>query len=245
MMLAFRGNAYMSLKDYKSALPDYDSSLVYKENLKEDVDLNSGHTGVAMEERNASVNAIVASVEYSIAEINLNEGKYEKSLKAINEAIAVLPEMKGLNAELYYYLRGYVQLILERYPLAIKDFEKSIQINAAFAPAYVNRAVAKINMRTGWKPININLFGSTDKVMDAGFQLPVKLKGKENADVLQAGLSDCNKAIDLDPQLEQAFYIRGKIKFALQQPDYCYDLLKAKTLGVIIEPELMVNCGNK
>jgi hypothetical protein len=66
---------------------------------------------------------------------------------------------------------------------------------------------------------------------------------KSDGNIISA-LSDCNKAIEIEPKSDFGYYTRGQIKKMLNQGDYCLDLLKAKELGYPLEEELINGCRN-
>jgi hypothetical protein len=73
--------------------------------------------------------------------------------------------------------------------------------------------------------------------------MPIKSSAsKENEFVIKA-LSDCNKAIELDPTSGEAYFMRGQIEKMLQfNRDYCRDFLKARELGTEVEAEYLKGC---
>jgi hypothetical protein len=67
-------------------------------------------------------------------------------------------------------------------------------------------------------------------------------KKKSDSNIIST-IEDCNKAIEIVPKLDFAFYMRGQIKKMINQIDYCLDLLQAKELGYPVETELLMGCG--
>lgn len=79
--------------------------------------------------------------------------------------------------------------------------------------------------------------------MNVNWDVPDKsaLAGKHSG--LLLALNDCNTAIALDDKFGFAYYIRGQVKQMPGHGDYCIDLLTAKKLGLVVEEELLKNCG--
>jgi Tfp pilus assembly protein PilF len=113
---------------------------------------------------------------------------------------------------------------------ALSNFNKAIQISPDFSGAYVNRAMVKINLAFKTK-IVAGSFSIQNRNINARFDIPVLRKETMNKDNLEAALSDCNKAIQVDSKNANAWQVRAAIKLLLGEGDYCYDLLKAEQLG--------------
>ena len=216
MLLSFRGNARFALKDYSNALQDYYTSIRNKGNPDSE---------------------FLASIQIHIAEAKFALGQYEEALVEINKGIDIAVEHK----ETYYNARGNILLALGKYQQAMSDFDKSITLNATFPLAYVNRAVARINLLNKIR-ITAYSFSGGINTFHAKWILPLKTTVKVSEEDLFAALGDCSKAIDIDPALDIAYYIRGRIKRGLNSGGQCYDLMKARDLGYPVEPELLSGC---
>lgn len=226
MLLSFRGNARFALKDYSNALQDYYASIKNKDHLMKDASVSD-----------TFVNGFLASMQISIADAKLALGQYEEALVEINKGIDIAVEHK----EAYYNARGNILLALGKYQQAMTDFNKSIELNAAFPLPYVNRAVARINLSNKTR-ITASSFKGSVNTFNANWILPLKTTVKNSEEDLFAALGDCSKAIDIDPALDLAYYIRGRIKRMLNAGGQCNDLIKAKDLGYRVEQELLSGC---
>jgi hypothetical protein len=85
--------------------------------------------------------------------------------------------------------------------------------------------------------------GINNQTFNANWSLPLKTSIKKSDSNIISALTDCNKAIEIDSNLDFAYYIRGQLKKMLIYGDYCYDLIKAKDLGYPVEIELLNDCG--
>ena len=61
---------------------------------------------------------------------------YTEAIDWFNKAIALSPQLTEL-----YQNRGISNYYLRHYPDAINDYEKAIELDASFAPAYFGRAL--------------------------------------------------------------------------------------------------------
>lgn len=64
--------------------------------------------------------------------------QYQKAIAACDQLILVEPD----NAN-YYYLRGVNWYFLQEWDKAIKDFDKTLELNPQYTDAYLKRAKAK------------------------------------------------------------------------------------------------------
>ena len=83
---------------------------------------------------------LLADAHYNIAIEKYDEGDYEATIKLLDSAIEINEKYE------YYYNRGVANLELENHEEALKDFNKSIDINPEFSSAYINRALIRLKM---------------------------------------------------------------------------------------------------
>lgn len=243
MTLSFRGNAFFALKNYTKALNDYAASIQNKENLMDDIEVNKKHTQLTDEPIETYANGFISSMQISIAESKFALKHYDEALAELNKGIEMAPHLKEFGKENYYNVRGNIFLALGKYSLAWADFDKCIQINPSFSIAYINRAIAKVNLDNKVSMQSYAIRGGiNNQSFNPNWRPPFNTSAKKSEAKLVAALLDCDKAIALDSKLDFAYYIRGQVKKLLADEAYCLDLLKAKDLGYGVEPELMSDC---
>ncbi|MEN9640406.1 MAG: Lipopolysaccharide assembly protein [Bacteroidota bacterium] len=244
MSIITTDTVYVTLpKNYTNALTDYYLSIQNKDNLIYDIEANQKHTGLEIDSMGTFIKAFLASMQISIAESKFALGQYDEALIEINKGIEMAPYMKEIGKENYYNVRGNVFIALGKFQQAINDFDRCINLNSSFSVAYVNRAIAKINLtnRVSVKSYSMQ-GGSNNGVFNANWTFPLKVSVKRSDVNIVSALNDCNKAIEIESNLGYSYYIRGQVKKMLMDDDYCYDLIKSKEIGYPVEEELLKDC---
>ncbi len=243
MMLSFRGNAYLALRQDANALTDYYAAIKNKANLKIDIALNQPHTGVIIKQMDAYVNSFLSSMQISIAEAKFALGKYSEALAEINKGISMEKNYKEIGKEVFLNVRANIYIALSKNKEALNDLNNCIEINPKYHFSYINSAIVKVNlankmtMKSALVTAEIN-----NRSFNANWMFPLNAKAeKANASII-AALLDCDKAIELEPAFSYGYFIRGQIKKMLGEKDYCYDLLKAQKLGYIVSKDLLLGC---
>lgn len=160
-----RGNAYFYIRNYERAISDYSKFIqIYPDNAK--AYLNCGDAHFCKGEYDKAISdyskAIKLDPEYAeayyarsnvyrhIGESNQARADEDKALglgfdetiyveDSCLELIEELVQSCPKNAKVYYY-RGLVRDCSGDYNLAIEDYNKVLQLNPQFAPAYHKRA---------------------------------------------------------------------------------------------------------
>ncbi|HKX86832.1 MAG TPA: tetratricopeptide repeat protein [Flavobacterium sp.] len=243
MCLSFRGNAYYESKNYEKAIADYNASNANKENLIADIEQNKNNTGLNESPVQQYADGFVATNNMSAAQSYFGLGKYEEALAEIEKGIKIAPDLKEFGLENYYNVRGTIYMEMGEYQKAISDFDKCLQLKMSLPVVAVNRAIAKINLKKGYKVTSQHISGGYNgKLFNANWSFPLKVKVESSNANLLSALMDCNQAIKEDPNLGYAYYVRGEIKRLLNYDDFCVDLKKATKLDYPVNPLLMDFC---
>ncbi|MFC3563249.1 tetratricopeptide repeat protein [Pedobacter jamesrossensis] len=237
MILSFKGNAYLAMKDYPNALANYENALANIALLMAEIKKNHRFDQENNEGTQTFYDGFLASIYYNVAECGIYAQKYDDALNAMNQALAIAPNVTDFNKEKYYARRGNIYLEKKNYDFALTDFNKSIQINKNYAPSYVGRAIAKVSQVENAKKSNAII---SAKLPNQPFRINWEIKSKSSSFYktnpnIKSGLEDCNQAIVLDQNNGFAYLIRGQIKSFLGQSDYRIDLIKAKELGIEVD----------
>ncbi|MBI2270314.1 MAG: tetratricopeptide repeat protein [Bacteroidetes bacterium] len=244
MALSFRGNSLLALKNYKSALESYYSALENKDQLLADIKSNPRFADATPENINMYYNGSLASIQVSIAICKFALGLYNDALSEIEKGITLAPDVKDFGKEDFHNVHGTTLLALEKYQKALYDFDKCITLNPGFAAAYVNRAVAKINLTNKTRMTLVKV--KTDinpRAFNAEWSIPYKVTVNESDPNVLSALADCDKAIEMIPDEGYPHYMRGRIKKLLIYGNYCQDFIKARDLGYPVENEFLNDCG--
>lgn len=243
MCLSFRGNAYYESKNYEKAIADYNASNTNRENLIADIEQNKNNTGLKESPVQQYADGFVATNNMSAAQSYFALGKFDEALAEIEKGIKIAPDLKEFGLENYYNVRGTIYMELGDYPKAIADFDKCLQLKMSLPVVSVNRAIAKLNLKKGYKVTSQHISGGYNgKLFNVNWNFPLKVKVESSNANLVSALLDCNQAIKEDPNLGYAYYVRGEIKRLLNYDDYCADIKKAKSLDYPINPLLMDFC---
>ncbi|MFD2904991.1 tetratricopeptide repeat protein [Sphingobacterium anhuiense] len=239
MLLSFRGNTHLALKDFKNAALNYDHALANKEGLMRELKRNPRFAYMSEQDIQSYYNASIASIYYNNAECKVQSDNLDEGLSAINSAITLMPNGSSFEKELYWNRRGHIYLLQHQYKLALADFDQSIQSNDKYAVAYVNKAIAQVCLSEKSEQSKIII---SSKLPNQPFKMNWVMKSKKDKPNLLNALGDCNKAIELDPNNGFSYYVRGQIKQLLNDVYYCSDLLKAKRMAIQVEDILLVDC---
>ncbi len=144
--------------------------------------------------------------------------RYDEGLAAITQAIHLAPRAA------WYVNRGNLYQDLQKYELALDEYNQAIEINPNYAMAYYNRGVLYYDLQkydlalSDWnKAIELN-----PNFADAYLNRGVIYSDQQKYEL---ALADYNKAIEINPNFAQAYYNRGLLyhnqqKYELALADY-------------------------
>jgi tetratricopeptide (TPR) repeat protein len=236
LLLIFRGNAFIHNKQYEECIMDYEKALENKNNLKAEIKLNATANNPLDENYE---NELIASTYSSIAEAYLALYNFDKAYLNINKGLYTPNKNIVVGKENYYRLRGEINMANNKIDAAIKDFDSSLKINANQVPALISKATAliyKIN-KIGSRSIGANIKNS-EIPLSLRWELPLKLNGKIADLAFNEAMVLIQKAIALEENNADAFYVRGVLHYMdYNNKEFCIDMAKAKTLGRVADAE--------
>ena len=154
------------------------------------------------------------------------------------------PKQKEFGLENFYNLRGIILITKGRQKESIPDFDTCVELNPNFEIAYINRAVAKVKQNNGEQLSEYTIKSEMNNLaFNVNWTLPEKKTRKNNSENTMSALEDCNRAIQLNPKDDYAWYVRGRLEKIIGYGNYCPDLIKAKSLGFPVEQKYMSECG--
>lgn len=233
MMTSFRGNAYLAANDYRAAETDYTRSIELRLKLTEELQKSRpGNTdGLSLRDY---ASYMIADIYRMRAKARLSMNNYAGATVDIDEGIAMIDPKSEARAE-FFKTKADIFLALNDNSSAFTWYNKALQVASNFPEALANRALVKLNLAYRIRVISPFVGFNGSRV-----NLPSKTQQVVNKDNLESALADCNKAITADPKYGYAYYVRSMIKEALEQPDYCYDLFKAESLGLNLVKEIII-----
>jgi len=158
----------------------------------------------------------------------INASQYSGNLDSI---------WKGLKKnELYWLIKGVIELSDKNFNLSVQAFNKAIEINPDFAPAYFNRAYAQLK--------SIEFINSIDQEIHISVNEQQKNIGKKTEQKFdyRAIIDDYSKALKLQPDWAVIYFNRANIK--TKAKDYngaLYDYERA----IKLEPDFAEAYYNK
>ncbi|MCZ8212967.1 tetratricopeptide repeat protein [Microcystis sp. LE19-8.1F] len=138
--------------------------------------------------------------------------RYDEGLAAINQAINLAPRAA------WYLNRGLLYSDLQKYELALSDYNKAIDINPNYAKAYNNRGILYKDLQKYELALS-----DYNKAIDINPNDAMAYNNRgllyHNQQKYELALSDYNKAIDINPNVAEAYYNRGILYIDLQKYD--------------------------
>ncbi len=243
MTLSFRGNSYFETNQFEKAIADYELSNQNVANLILDMRLNPNYASMENSEFDKYVNGTLATNHLMSSKSKFALEKYEDALLEIENGIKIAPDLSEFGLENYYNVRGLILMALGENEKAIADFDKCLQIKVSLPIALINRAIAKINLKSQVKYRSSFITLNSPTAMYFGrWNLPLQSKIEYNITNLKEALQDCNQAIRENSEIGYAYYVRGAIKKLLENEDYCKDFKKAKSLDYQFDESILENC---
>lgn len=156
-----------------------------------------------------------AAAHFNLAALYCELSLPDKALEELEKAMALdrKSERRDLEGKgtREYNLRGSINNAKGLFDAAIRDFDKAIQTNPKFYPAYNNRGIAYV----GQKHLDLAI-SDFDKAIDLNPQFAGAYSNRGAAyaakGLLDRGISDCDTALRINPHSPQLYFIRGRIQ---------------------------------
>lgn len=219
-LLFLRANAYAMLGDYKLAIDDYSQVIQIKSDFATAFN-NRGNSYSYLGENTLAINDYTKAIEiqpvypeaFSNRGITYKDiGNYDLAFSDFEKAIQIKPDY----AEAYNN-RGNTYSKIRQFDQAINEFTKAIEIKPDFLDAYCNRGSVYAQIGDNKKALNdfnyiIRSIDSKDAITYYSRGLLYYTTGQYNH-----ALEDFTTAIQLNPNLSEAFNNRGAVYSALKQ----------------------------
>ena len=146
----------------------------------------------------------------------------DRALEELDKAVAMYSKDEPRDLEgkgtREYNLRGLIKSKKGLFDEAIREFDKAIQANTKFYPAYNNKGIAYL----GQKRLDLAIT-EFDKAIDLNpkFAGAYCNRGAAYASngMLERGISDYDIALRIDPRNDQSYFMRGRIQAQMTSYD--------------------------
>lgn len=244
LLLEGRGNAAIAQQQFAEALSYYHRCVQHLGTLNTKV-LQAGTSG----DEKAAGDFFTVQLYNSMAFAHANLTHIDSAIYWQSKAIDILQQNKNIYSQRtilsdHLTKRGSLYIIRQNYQAAEKDISEALRINDHNAQAYEDRANLLIKKNTIDESFNDDKIKAVPKN-----NLPAKssmattpLKNWKPQEV-EAALSDCDKAITLNPRSAWAHLLRAQATLLLKRDHYCDDINDAIKLGAKNAAEMLgVEC---
>ena len=229
-----RGLAEINKEDAKKAFADYDMAIQLNPKYEEAYyvrGLGYASKGKFDEAISDYTKAIELNPQYVQAYLNrgyivLNKGNSEAAIVDFNTIIKINSSIPAV-----YYLRGVAYANKGNLQQGIADYGKAIELEPKYVEAYVNRALAYLYKgsleQSKLDPNSPRAFVNIGPTYS------------NKADIERA-LSDCAKAIEVNPKYAEGYIVRSRIYLIQRDFDKAWaDVHKAEELEAQINPQII------
>jgi protein O-mannosyl-transferase len=167
-------------------------------------------------------------------------GRADEALADLIKSLSIKPDVAEILSN-----RGAVLASKKRYKEAIADLDKSIKLDPMNTSAYSNRALAHYYLKEFLKSIyDINAYLKI--LPDDADMINIRALCYSQLNKNDEALNDYNRSIELNP--EQGIFYQNRSFYYNQKGDKknaLDDILKAKQLGVEVNPNYLLSLQNK
>jgi len=221
----YRGLCYAGKKSFNEAISDYNKAVELNPK-NEEVYFTRGLSYASLGDLNNALSnynkAIELNPKYVQAYLNrafvkINKGSIEEALLDIDKVIEI-----NSNIPTAYYIRGLANFKKANITQAILNYSKAIELDPNYFEAYANRGFAyaySILEKSKQDPYSPSIY------INVGISYL-------DEETFKKAISDCNKAIELNPQYIDGYLIRAKVYFLANDFDKAWqDVYKIEELG--------------
>lgn len=232
-----RGLAYANENELEKAIADYNKAIELDPENEEAFyirGLTFSKKGDADSAVSDFAKAISLNPKYIQPYLNMAFLKINK--KDFVSAISDIDKVIKANADLpvAYYLRGIAYANKGNLEQAITDLSKAISLNPGYAEAYVNRGLAYLDKIKQGEVKNSQYGQYSPQIF-----INMGITEVNKADYEKA-LSDCSKAIEINPGYSEGYYARINVYMFGQAYDKAQaDVKKLEELGFKPDPQLI------
>ncbi|MCR9155134.1 MAG: tetratricopeptide repeat protein [Bacteroidetes bacterium] len=243
IILSFKGNTYMAIEEYDSAISYYHKALDFQEAFESEAILSAGFRGLAGEDLESVLNSILPSVNASLAECYLFKGNLIECEKYLDLAMKSIWQLPPPIVAHLHTISGLLSLSKGDLSQAEYQLNKATIHFPEHAMAYYYLAVTKC-IQAG----TVSGKGFSMRFRNKGMNLRIpniSERGSSGQEfILRQAMINVDKAILYAPNDALGYALRAVIKRDLKQEGYCYDMLKSRELGFEWSSEEISACLN-
>lgn len=243
IILSFKGNAYMAIMEYDSAMAYYHKALDFKEAFESEARLSAGFRGLGEEDLEGVLNSILPSVTSSLAECYLFKGNLIECEKYLGLAMKRIWQLPAPIAAHLHVIKGLLNLSKGDLSEAEYQLNKATILFPESANAYYNLALTKYIKAGTVSSRNLAM-----RFMSKGMNFTMPIFSEQGSSrqefVLRQALINVDKALLYAPNYALSYALRAAIKKDLNEEGYCFDVLKSRELGFEWSAEEISACLN-
>lgn len=239
IMIEFRGNARLASGRYREALADYERVLTNVDTLAA-LTRSRSNTDTYFSGTDSVVRAaIVADLRFAMAQAYAGLEAYDKADECIEAGLYACRGVHPPSEARLHYLRGMICLRDGRNGPALAAFDMSLEAFRDLPEAHLNKAIALLNLAQQER-IKVLSFSAADSRTGQSVTIPLSVKRSGlDRERSRRAVEACDRAIELNARLGQAYLIRAYARLLLNEGDACSDLRIAQRLGMAQANQLL------